>query len=149
MNDQDGNPLTESVDDGNDGTLDAVYTWTYDSRGVLTMTLDENADGAVDVTGTWTYDANGSLVGYESHWGCGGAELTYDANGNVVTEELDSCDTTDSYAWTYDADNNMLTESDYGEIFAVYTYTFSAAPDVSECTRTAKRAEEWYRGEGY
>ena len=126
-------------------------TLTYNEHGdVATEAADDGADGTVDELTTWTYtyDAHGRKLTSEM-WAVagglavGGAESAYDTNGNVTSATEYSSDTSDQYTWSFDPDNNVLLETEDGDVNVTYAYTFSADPDASGCTRSAQRPELW------
>ncbi len=88
-----GNQTKEEYDFDGDGTVDQIYTFTFDANGNLTRyEYDADADGTVDEIYTFTYDANGNKTRYEndSEETCTVDEITtytYDANGNKTRYE--------------------------------------------------------------
>ena len=88
-----GNQTKEEYDFDGDGTVDQIYTFTFDANGNQTrQETDTDADGTVDEIYTFTYDANGNKTRYEndSEETCTVDEITtytYDANGNKTRYE--------------------------------------------------------------
>lgn len=89
--DGDGNLLTEERLLGDPGTVVRRETWTHDGEGrPLSHTLDEDADDMADRVVTWTYAAGGTLESESVDEGATGMPVevrTYDADGNLLTEE--------------------------------------------------------------
>ena len=134
-----GNQTKEEWDSDGDGTVDQIYTYTYDANGNRTRTeYDSDGDGTADQIYTTTYDANGNRTReeYDSD-GDGTADrietYTFDANGNRTRSEYDSDGdgTVDEITtYTYDANGNRTSEerdSDGdGTADEITTYTFDA-----------------------
>ena len=134
-----GNQTKEEWDSDGDGTVDQIYTYTYDANGNQTRyEYDADADGTVDQIYTFTFDANGNLTRYENDSDGDGTSdriytYTYDANGNRTRYEYDSDGdgTADEITtYTYDANGNRTSEerdSDVdGTADEITTYTFDA-----------------------
>ena len=134
-----GNQTKEEYDFDGDGTVDLIYTFTFDANGNLTSEeRDSDGDGTADVISTYTYDANGNRTRseYDSD-GDGTSDriytYTFDANGNQTRSEYDSDGdgTVDEITtYTYDANGNLTSEerdSDGdGTADEITTYTFDA-----------------------
>jgi serralysin len=105
-------PTKVERDNNNDGIIDEVYIFTYDSNGNRTK-YEEDSDnnGIIDVTYVYSYDANNYLTGYtENEDGNGPFDThsyTLNASGLPV---MDKCDKdsngTVDYIITYTYDSN-------------------------------------------
>ena len=134
-----GNQTKEEYDFDGDGTVDLIYTFTFDANGNQTKEeWDSDGDGTVDQIYTSTFDANGNRTRseYDSD-GDGTVDeittYTFDANGNQTRREYDSDGdgTVDEITtYTYDANGNRTSEerdSDVdGTADEITTYTFDA-----------------------
>jgi len=134
-----GNQTKEEYDFDGDGTVDLIYTFTFDANGNQTKEeWDSDGDGTSDRIYTYTFDANGNQTRseYDSD-GDGTVDeittYTYDANGNLTSEERDSDGdgTADEiYTFTFDANGNLTRyEYDYdadGTVDEIDTYTYDA-----------------------
>ena len=139
--DDDGNMLSQTIDNNNNGSADWVETWVYDDDGnMLSHNIDNDGDGVADETLTWVYDENGNPISaildtngvvneiftwayYENGNllreatdinGDGLAEyvITYYENGNVLSEEVDeNGDGEDVFVITWDEYGNELSQS--------------------------------------
>lgn len=114
---------------------EARVTPAYDANGnIATMTYLDALGREASVK--FAYDQQGRLISvntsipYSTAYSDSNQKelawtYTYDANGNLVNEEIKENNSTSSYAYTYDADNRLIsvTEQDYlGEYTTTYTY---------------------------
>lgn len=91
---------------------------------------DGDADGIVEDRWIYTYDANGNIVTEDHDYGADGTiayriTYTFDADGNMVVKETDDyADGTveQRHTYTYDADGNMLTVEFPPDGRVVYSY---------------------------
>jgi YD repeat-containing protein len=124
-------------DQGGDGTVNALTTYTYDANGNRTQEkYDWGPDGNWDRLTNYTYDANGNQTKVEVDAGGDGTvniirTSTYDAKGNRIKYEEDR--NADGkmeaiYTYTYDTTGNLFkAEFDYqadGAVDRIDTYTY-------------------------
>jgi YD repeat-containing protein len=94
--DSSGNLTTAEHDDGDNGSIDKVITYTYDSSGNLTTAEHDDGDnGSIDKVITYTYDSSGNLTREEHDDGDDGSidkviTYTHDSSGNIIAEEHDN-----------------------------------------------------------
>jgi len=107
------NRLQSILDLKSDATVNAVFSYTFDSLGNRTAVSFYQLLNAIPPTPTinYTYDADNRLLAAES------TTFNYDNNGNLTTKTLGS--NTATYAWDY---NDMLTQLDSGGNTYSYKY---------------------------
>ena len=129
--DENHNLLKEEGDEGNDGTINKITTYTYDNKGNrLTKNYDyyntssrtHGADGIADKVNTYTYDEKGNMLTDKlDHREDGNHDIdeiltyTYDANNNRLTYAIDyHADGTPDHInyYTYDEDNKLIKSLD-------------------------------------
>jgi len=117
--DENGNNLSESVDQTSDGTFDGRYTRTYNaSNNLLSEAVDSDGNDQADNVEFYTYDDNNILTLVEYDTDADGQidaqeSITYDANNNVTRKLYEQFSPTiEEYElrFTYDANGNQLSE---------------------------------------
>lgn len=132
-----------------DGHYSSLLTYSYDGSTVTTD-YDEETDGVRDWRRIETFDEAGNLltdhsITYETQPPHGDPHhayevlttYTYDADGNRLTELLDSSadGTIDwSVTRTYDEHGNLLSEVDSSGITSRWTYTYEDGELLTACT---------------
>jgi len=106
--------------DGNDQPVHTVTTTTYDSHNRISNVVEINVlTGATTLDETFSYDAAGNRreVSATSGGTATNAWYTYDGDnrvvvsaGSLVSGQIVVTDTADSYAQTYDADGNVISQ---------------------------------------
>ena len=102
--------ISEEIDDYADGTINNRNTYTYDANGNLISKVyqaDNNGDGRINYR--YTYNASNQVILEEvdeiesrtSYF----KTKTYDANGNLIFEDVNGLFTT---AYTYNADDHLI-----------------------------------------
>ena len=95
--DDEGNRIQTDKDFSNNGSIDRVWTRTYNAnRDILVATEDTNNDGTVNAIETKTYDAYHNVLTFEDDDDGDPntvnttytTEYTYDLSGNVLTSRM-------------------------------------------------------------
>jgi hypothetical protein len=131
--DDDDRPVLIRYDWDRNGTIDQVVRLAYAADGRHTdFEYDENADGVFDWIDSYDYDQFGRESGHLSHrYGTGQKyryTTTYDADGNVALEEVDTDDDgTVEYITQYTYVGEKLTRTDFdsgeaGSFTRLYAY---------------------------
>ena len=113
--DDEGNRIQTDKDFSNNGSIDRVWTRTYNAnRDILVATEDTNNDGTVNAIETKTYDAYHNVLTFEDD---------DDGDPNTVN-------TTYTTEYTYDLSGNVLTsrmtnDADGTVALIRYVYTFN------------------------
>jgi YD repeat-containing protein len=137
--DENGNKLTETLDEDIDGQIDSTTQFTYDddnrvvtasnswnnevysvttttynqNRDIATVAISYDSDAENDKVSNYTYDENYNLISYESSSGDSSSTYTYDDDGNQLTEnytaDFSSSNLISETAWTSDEYGNILT----------------------------------------
>jgi hypothetical protein len=132
-----GNIVRSTVDEGSDGIVDSVVSYTRDADGrPLTETLDDDGDGVSDDVRTFTWNEEGLLLAFTQDYNGDGDpdyafEYTWVAGVRVTsTEDRDGDEVVDiSFTYTYDdVGRPTLVEGDSetdGSINYVLTRTYT------------------------
>jgi YD repeat-containing protein len=120
-----GTPCSE-YDSGADGTIDSVYTFTYDSDGFETHEVISSG-----FTADLTYDDDHFLLHYIEHDDSDGSvsfddAYTRDPDGRVLTEMATFGTNVDTYAYTYDAKGRLISSmvsQSMNETASTFTYS--------------------------
>ncbi|MEL7237995.1 MAG: RHS repeat-associated core domain-containing protein, partial [Planctomycetota bacterium] len=108
------------------GPINRAQSFTYDAQGNQTST--STGDGQNDPVVSRTHNAQNQLTGVG---GVGGNAVTYDANGQMTTDEQ-------GRTLVYDAWDRLVRVEDAGTVVTAYTYD-AAGRRISEGTGTNAR----------
>jgi hypothetical protein len=108
-------PIRFEYDNDNDGSIDKVNFYTYDSNGnEIKMENDSDNDGFIDSVWFYTYNSDGNKIKGENDNDNDGFIdsvwfYTYDSDGNLIEEEYNG---SSGLSWiyfnNYDSDGNMI-----------------------------------------
>lgn len=115
-------------DEALDGTIDTALTYDCDTAGNhTTVYTDFDGDGTWENRDTYTYDAHGNVLSEESYSTetdsvYFSVTFTYDSHDNMVESCVDGNPRCETITYTYDPDGNKLTECDDADRCYAYEY---------------------------
>jgi serralysin len=119
-----------AIDDGDNGSIDAIRTFAYDAQGRITLeTTDDNADGNLDLQATWAWAADGLsvVISYATDTVTDVVTREFDADGLVIAEASEGVNNWRRESTYDDAGNVTSGRQDYdgdGDWDYTYTYTY-------------------------